>query len=150
MPASSRPSEIAQSVVPTRRANHSTTQNAVIATTLKTTVNSVPVLNAAPGLRTRCSTNQSPSTSMSPRASRCDGPDLGTDVDAVRRQGDEHEDGCEPAVAESVPVVGRGPPASLEVSDAPRAACMSCTVWHAGNAMARILPMGLPQDSHMP
>ena len=71
MPASRRPSATAQRVVPIFRANQSTVATATMATRLKTTVNSVPVLNAAPGLRTRCSTNQSPSTSMSPRDSRC-------------------------------------------------------------------------------
>jgi hypothetical protein len=46
--ASSRPSATAQRGAD-RRLSQSTTQTAAIATQVKTTVNSVPVLNAAPG-----------------------------------------------------------------------------------------------------
>ena len=55
-------------------------------------MNSVPVLNAAPGLRTRWSRNQSPKTSMSPSASRSTAQTFGGDVDGVRRERDEDED----------------------------------------------------------
>ena len=41
----------------------------MIASPVSTGVSEVAVLNAAPGLRTRCSTNHSPTSSMSPSAS---------------------------------------------------------------------------------
>ena len=116
---------------PTRRANHSTTHSATIATRLKTTVNSVPVLNAAPGLRTRCSTNQSPSDLDVAAGQPVDGRDLG---DQRRRRTPSGRRRRRARRARGAGGGVRGPfgLASLEVSDAPRAACMSCTVWHAG------------------
>ena len=109
---------------------------------------SVPVLKAAPGLRVRCRTSRSPTTGTSGR------PDSRATASTLVPRSTAYAASATPAnsaVRRARERWGRGGwgwVASL--SDVPRAACMSGTVWHAGNAMSRILPMGFPQDSQTP
>ena len=76
-----------------------------------------------------------------------DGPGLGRDVDDVRRQRDQDEDGAGGAAGRSL---WAGGPC---VAGGQRRSSRCLHVMHSvarGKAMALILPMGFPQDSHMP
>ena len=108
----------------------STTTTAPTAMTDSTTVYDVPVLNAAPGLRTRLSWRRSPTTCTggSP-VELLDGQHLGAEVEQVRRRTRPRRRGCRGRRDRCGSAVAGVAPA---VSDAPRAACMSGTVSHAG------------------
>ena len=129
IPASSRPSATAHRTSPSRRLTHSTTSSAPIATRLNTTVNSVTGAERRARVAHQVQAQPVAEHLDVTVGQALDGPDLGQHVDGVRRQRDEDEDGA------AICGGGRGGPmgpASLSVSDAPRAACMSCTVWHGG------------------
>ena len=127
-PPSRRPRPTDHSGLASRRLTTSTTHTATTARQLSATVNSVPVLNAAPGLCVRCRTNRSPTTLMS-RSSSADSAHCLVPTSRAYA--------AAPTTAKShqVPRRRESPetgPVSLGFSDAPRAACMTCTVWHAG------------------
>ena len=156
-PASSSPSATAQVRSPRRRPKRITTPAATSAITDSTSVYDVPVLNAAPGLRTRSSRSTTVDdvdrVALGQVAHR---EDLGEQVDGVRRHrdGDEHpRGGSATSRVGTARDVGPGPRTSHRIGGSQRRSSRCLHVRHSvarGNAMARPLPIGLPHDSQMP
>ena len=148
-PPSSRPSATAQSRLPSRPAEpEHDARTATIATQESTTVYAVPVLNAAPGLRVRCSWSRSPTSGSSGWPVRCSTASaLGDLVDGVERPRDAARRGRRTRRRSATEeLVGR-------VARAQRRSSRCLHVMHSvarGNAINRILPIGLPHDSQTP
>ena len=125
---------------------------AAIATQVRTSVYAVPVLNAAPGLRTRCSTRRSPTSSTSGPSVRCSTARIlettSTAYAVDARPAAKSASSRAPGAAGSGRV---GRPVRRVAGQRRSSRCLH--VMHSvarGKAISRILPIGLPQDSQTP